>query len=181
MVFAHDTELALVSAAALINTAEEPDTLDTVEALAAFYEEQMWKGSRSGSERELADVRDLRPRLRGLWVAEVEELVAGVNALLREAEALPQVVRHDGFDWHLHATTHDEPLVTRMAVEAAMALVDVIRMGEADRLRVCAAPDCQAVFVDLSRNRSRRFHDVTCSNRVAAAAYRARQSEEQTP
>lgn len=180
MVFAHDTELALVSAAALINTAEDPDTLDTVAALTAFYEEQQWKGSRAGSARELADVRALRPRLHALWVAGVEDLVAGVNALLREAGALPQVVRHDGFDWHLHATTHDEPLHTRMAVEAAMALVDVIRMGEMDRLRVCGAQDCDAVLVDLSRNRSRRFHDVTCGNRVAAAAYRARQSAEET-
>lgn len=178
MIFAHDTELALVSAAALVSTAADPDTLDTVQALAAFYEEQGWKGVRSGSARELSDVRALRPRLRRLWEADTQEMVDGVNTLLREARALPQVVRHDGFDWHLHATTHDEPLATRMAVEAAMALVDVIRMGETDRLRVCAAPDCDAVFVDLSRNRSRRYHDVTCSNRMAAAAYRARRQEE---
>ena len=62
----------------------------------------------------------------------------------------------------------------RMAVEAAMAFVDVIRMGELDRLRVCAAEDCSDVVVDLSKNRSRRFCDSGCGNRANVAAYRAR-------
>jgi predicted RNA-binding Zn ribbon-like protein len=178
MDFAHDTEVALMTAAALINTAGEPDTLSTVQDLTAFYRDQGWTGSRVGDTSELEQVRALRPRLRALWVAEVEELVEGVNALLREAQALPQVVRHGGYDWHLHATGQHQPLSTRMSVEAAMALVDVIRMGESQRLRVCVAPDCDDVFMDLSRNRSRRFSDVTCSNRVAAAAYRSRQSDQ---
>ena len=41
-----------------------------------------------------------------------------------------------------------------------MAFVDVIRTGELDRLRVCAADDCDDVLVDLSKNRSRRFCDA---------------------
>lgn len=63
-----------------------------------------------------------------------------------------------------------------MAVEAAMALADVLRADELQRLRVCEADDCQDVHVDLSRNRSRRFCSTTCGNRVAAAAYRERQA-----
>ena len=176
MVFAHDTEEALRAAATLVNTAEDPDSLTTTDELASFYAELGWKGRRDGTAQELAEVRALRPRLRHLWTADLEEQVQQVNTLLREARALPQVVRHDGFDWHLHATTHDEPLATRMAVEAAMGLVDVLRMGETARLRVCEAVECDRVFVDLSRNRSRRYCDVTCSNRMAAAAYRARQT-----
>jgi predicted RNA-binding Zn ribbon-like protein len=61
-----------------------------------------------------------------------------------------------------------------MAVEAAMALVDVIRSGEIDRLRTCAAGDCNDVLIDLSKNRSKRFCSVTCGNRANMAAYRAR-------
>jgi predicted RNA-binding Zn ribbon-like protein len=177
MVFAHDTEEALIAAAALSNTALEPDSLTTVEELDAFYEECGWKGRHSRSAAELRDVRSLRPTLRSLWLAEVEDQVAGINTLLREADALPQVVRHDGFDWHLHATTHEAPLATRMAVEAAMAMVDVIRMGERQRLKVCEALGCDCIFVDLSRNRSRRYCSTACSNRMAAAAYRERQSD----
>jgi predicted RNA-binding Zn ribbon-like protein len=59
-------------------------------------------------------------------------------------------------------------------VEAAMAMVDVIRMGELGRLQTCAAADCDDVLVDLSKNRSRRFCGTSCANRTNVAAYRAR-------
>lgn len=177
MVFAHDTEEALTCAAALVNTGVEPDSLTSVKALDAFYVEGGWKGHHASDEVELAEVRALRPRLRAMWIADVEKQVECVNNLLREAAALPQIVRHDEFDWHLHATTHEQPLATRMAVEAAMAMVDVLRMGETERLKLCDAQGCEYIYADLSRNRSRRYCSVACSNRMAAAAYRDRKSE----
>ena len=97
-----------------------------------------------------------------------------VNELLREASALPQLVKHDEWEYHLHATQPGQPLWQRMAVEAAMAFGDLIRTGSLDRLRVCEADDCEDVLVDLSKNRSKRFCDASCGNRMAAAAYRAR-------
>jgi predicted RNA-binding Zn ribbon-like protein len=63
-----------------------------------------------------------------------------------------------------------------MAVECAMALVDVIRAGELDRLKLCDAEDCDDVLVDLSKNRSRRFCHGGCGNRANVAAYRARKA-----
>ena len=71
----------------------------------------------------------------------------------------------------------EAPLVDRMAVEAAMALTDVIRMKELARLEICAAEDCNDVLVDLSKNRSRRFCSTACSNRTNMAAFRARKSQ----
>ncbi len=57
-----------------------------------------------------------------------------------------------------------------------MALAFVIAAGERYRLATCAAPDCDRVLVDLSRNRSHRYCDSrTCGNRLHVAAYRARQ------
>ena len=100
--------------------------------------------------------------------------MASVNRLLAEAHAVPQLVKHDGWDYHLHATPPDAPLATRMAVEAAMAVSDVVRAGELSRLRVCEYPGCASVVVDLSRNRSKRYCDGGCGNRAAVAAYRAR-------
>ncbi|MDQ1465240.1 MAG: hypothetical protein QOC73_2181, partial [Actinomycetota bacterium] len=113
---------------------------------------------------------------RQLWQLSEEQLVNVVNELLREAAALPQLVRHDAWDYHLHATPPDAPLATRMAVEAAMAFVDVIRSKEATRLRICEYPGCGNVVVDLSKNRSKRFCEAGCGNRAAVAAYRARRS-----
>jgi predicted RNA-binding Zn ribbon-like protein len=83
-------------------------------------------------------------------------------------------MRHDGLDWHIHAVPADAPLDRRVAVEAAMAMVDVIRADELSRLSVCADERCEGLVLDLSRNRSRRFCSTACSNRNAVAAYRAR-------
>jgi predicted RNA-binding Zn ribbon-like protein len=180
MLFAHDTEVALRGAAALVNTAATlPDDLDdltTREQLDAFVEEWGWTGSRTHDDEELAEVRALRPRLRQIWTSDPDDAVQLVNRLLAEAGALPQLVRHDGWSWHLHATRPEAPLATRMAVEAAMALVDVIRSDELARLRICAADDCADVVVDLSKNRSKRYCDGGCGNRANVAAYRARRS-----
>ena len=180
MLFAHDTEVALRGAAALVNTAAtlstDHDDLTTVADLDTFVREWGWTGSRTRDRAELDAVRALRPRLRALWTVDTEEAVTIVNQLLAEAGALPQLVRHDEWSWHLHATPPEAPLATRMAVEAAMAMVDVIRADELDRLRVCAADDCEDVVVDLSRNRSKRYCDGTCGNRANVAAYRARRA-----
>jgi predicted RNA-binding Zn ribbon-like protein len=174
VLFAHDTEVALAAAAALVNTAQDTDELGTVEELDAFVARWGWTGSRRGTVPELREVQALRLRLRALWHADEEQAVAIVNELLRDFHALPQLVKHDDWDYHIHAAPPDAPLAARMAVEAAMAMVDVIRMKELDRLRVCAAPDCDDVHVDLSKNRSRQYCTTRCSNRVNVAAFRAR-------
>lgn len=180
MIFAHDTEVALAAAAALVNT-ESDGGLDTVEELDAFVAQWGWTGSRRRSKAELAAVQALRPRLRQVWHADKDAAVVIVNALLREGSALPHLVKHDEWDYHLHATAPDQPLADRMMVEAAMAFVDVIRTDELDRLRVCAADDCADVLVDLSKNRSRRFCDQGCGNRANVAAYRARRRTATSP
>lgn len=174
MLFAHDTEVALAAVAALVNT-EENGGLDTVAELGEFVTHWGYTGTQRRNRAELEAVQALRPRLRAVWLADVHEAVTITNALLREGSALPQLVAHDGWDYHLHATDSDAPLADRMAVEAAMAFVDVIRTGELDRLRVCVADDCESVLVDLSKNRSRRFCDFGCGNKANVAAYRARQ------
>jgi predicted RNA-binding Zn ribbon-like protein len=182
VIFAHDTEVALAAAAALVNTGRgEPDQLPDQPALDSFVGEWGWTGSRSRDQAELDAVRALRPRLARLWELAVDDAVMLVNAMLREAGALPQLVKHDGWDYHLHATSALVPLADRMAVEAAMAFTDVIRSGQLDRLRPCAAPDCDNVHVDLSKNRSRRFCGTTCANRVNVAAYRSRQAGRPAP
>ena len=119
----------------------------------------------------------LRERLRIFWSATPDEAAVLVNDLLREHRALPQLVRHDDYGWHFHAVPPDAALAARMAVEAAMALADVLRAGEWDRLATCGAEGCEGVLVDLTRNRSRRFCGTTCGNREAAARYRERLRE----
>jgi predicted RNA-binding Zn ribbon-like protein len=175
VVFTQDTEAALLAAVALVNSGSAPDTMTTVDELAAYLDEHEFTGTRAGDAAELASVRALRPRLRELLTADRDTAAGLVNDLLGEEHALPQLVRHGEHDWHVHAVAPDAPLATRIAVEAAMAMIDVIRADEMSRLDVCADPDCDGLVLDLSRNRSRRFCSTACTNRAAVAAYRARQ------
>ncbi|MEZ5214908.1 MAG: CGNR zinc finger domain-containing protein, partial [Microbacterium sp.] len=114
-----------------------------------------------------------------LWSVDRDGAVPLVNAMLRDGRALPQLVIHDGFDWHIHATEPDAPLSVRMLVEAAMAFVDVIRSDQWDRVRICEADDCASVYVDFSKNGSKRYCDTgNCGNRMNVIAYRRRKAEE---
>ena len=176
VLFTHDTEMSLGAAAALVNTGlQAQEELPDHASLAAFAAHWRWTGAEV-QPGDLEAVRALRPRLAGLWRVGEEGAVDIVNAMLREAQALPQLVRHDEFDYHLHAIDRSAPLADRIAVETAMAMVDVIRADEMGRLAVCADPTCDGVVLDLSRNRSRRYCSPTCGNRVAVAAYRARRA-----
>ena len=175
MRFAHDTEVALAAAAALVNTGRSgKELLPDLESLDEFVTTWGWTGERTRQKSELEAVRALRPRLARLWDVSEDAAADLVNTLLRQADALPQLVKHDGWGYHVHATPQDAPLADRMAVEAAMAFTDLIRAGQLDRRKVCAAPDCDNVHIDLSKNSSRRFCSTACSNRVNVAAYRTR-------
>jgi len=177
VIFAHDTEHGLIEVAALVNTARaNHEGLPDLAALDGFVRTWGWTGRRDRDEAELRAVRALRPRLREIWEVDEDRVVAIVNQLLRDGNALPQLVKHDSWDYHLHATPSDAPLATRMAVDAAMAIFEVVRTKELARLRICEFPGCNDVVVDLSKNRSKRYCDGSCGNRAAVAAYRARKA-----
>jgi predicted RNA-binding Zn ribbon-like protein len=177
MLFPHDTEVALAATVALVNTSRDgKEELRDVAALERMLRAAGRTLGRPCGQPELDGMRRLRRLLAGFWEMSVDEAAARVNALLRDARALPQLVRHGGWDYHIHAVPPQAPLADQLAVEAAMAFADVIRSGQFDRLRICAAVDCDDVLVDLSKNRSRRFCGTACANRVNVAAYRTRRA-----
>lgn len=178
MVFTHDTEESLQAAVALVNAADPPVTISTVEDLDAFFVRHGYTGRHDRTQAELDEVLGLQPRLRELLLADRDTAAGLVNDMLATAGAVPRLVRHPPLDWHIHAVPADAPLAGRILVETAMAMVDVIRDDELSRLAVCADSDCEGIVLDLSRNRSRRFCSVTCSNRNAQAAHRARRADQ---
>jgi predicted RNA-binding Zn ribbon-like protein len=178
MLFAHDTTAALVLAADLVNLEELPDT----GALEVWLDKHAVGPRPQPTDADVARLLALRPRLRAIWEAartSGTEHVAGlINDMLRGANARPWLVDHGGgYGWHLHVTDPDARLDHRIAAQAAFALADLVRLRETERLRQCEAPPCEAVFVDLSKNRSRRYCDTgNCGNRQHVQAYRARRA-----
>lgn len=179
MHFAPDTDLNLEFAVTLCNTVagatkSGEDELSTIDQLDAIVTGVGFSGRVDHDAAELAEVRITRGRIREVWTMDRVDAVAEVNVMLRDAVALPQLVKHEPFDWHIHATTDVAPLAERMLVEVAMALIDVIRSDEMHRLRACAAPDCEGVLVDLSRNGSKQYCSIRCGNRMNQIAHRER-------
>ena len=178
MIFAPDIEASLHSVVNLLNTeVQVVDMLSTVQDLDEFLAAEGFTGPRAGNQAELRSIRQLRAQQKGIWTGTEDEAVFHVNQILRNANAQPQLVKSGQLGYHLHATTTSTPLYDRMAVDAAMALAEVIRDSGLSRLRICASSDCQAALLDLSRNRSKRFCDTgNCANREHVRAYRARKS-----
>lgn len=174
MLFADDTTAGLVSAVALVNSAVDPDSLLTPADVADFYTGHGYTGRHDGTGAEVERLRAIRPRLRALLSADPDAVVRQVNEVLAEARALPRLVRHGDTDWHLHAVGDEEPLPTRVLVETAMAMIDLVRAGELSRIGTCADERCDGLVLDLTRNRSRRYCSTACTNRNAVAAYRRR-------
>ncbi|MBC7592080.1 MAG: CGNR zinc finger domain-containing protein [Salinibacterium sp.] len=179
MHFAPDTEDTLLFTVALANT--DPgasksglDEISSTAQLTALLDAHSYSGHFDRDAAELASVVETRTLLRTVWSLPRDDAVADVNRMLRDAGALPFLVRHEPFDWHLHATESDAPLAERIRVEVSLAIVDVIRSGETGRMRVCEARDCEGLLLDLSRNGSKRFCSVRCGNRMNQLAFRER-------
>ena len=118
--------------------------------------------------------------LRGVFEAvsadAVDDAARQVNALLIRTGARPELERHDGQPWHLHFHAADNSLPDGWAAGCATGLAVVLGSDGCDRLGVCTAPRCDRVYVDISRNGTRRYCSTSCQNRVKTAAFRARLS-----
>ncbi|SFD38003.1 CGNR zinc finger domain-containing protein [Streptomyces aidingensis] len=184
MLINHDTRCALDHAVDLLNTApddEAPEGLPDVASLRQFVTVRSVSGVRVEAlgDGDVRAVRAVRERFAGVFAARTDREAAElINDLVAEAGTTPQLTDHDGHDWHVHYFAPGASLADHLAADCGMALGFLVVAGERERLRRCEAPDCGRAFVDLSRNRSRRYCDSrTCGNRLHVAAYRARQRE----
>ncbi|MEV3855676.1 CGNR zinc finger domain-containing protein [Streptomyces sp. NPDC050095] len=186
MLITHDTRCALDTVVDLVNTAPDSeagdagsDTLASVAALADFVEKHDISDVGVLAEPDLATVRDIRARFAQVFAAPDPHSAATViNDLVAAAGTTPRLTDHDGYDWHIHYFAPGASVADHLAADCGMALAFFVVAGEQERLRRCEAPDCRHAFVDLSRNRSRRYCDSrTCGNRLHVAAYRARRKE----
>jgi len=152
---------------------DDPRTL--AEFLAAHRE---WFARRtrltlSAPERET--VADLGRRVRAVVEAGSEQAVIDrLNELLGCAQVHPRMTNHDG-TLHVHYSREGAPAVEQLTTTVAVGMAMLVTRYGWARLGICGAEDCQGVFIDTSRNNSRRFCSETCASRASVAAYRARQ------
>lgn len=124
---------------------------------------------------DVVQIAELSQCLRNTASATTDqESVDRLNALLHQCKPVPRATNHDG-RMHLHYSDDDAPLVEQLGATVAMAFANVVVRHGRDRIGLCAATDCAHVFVDTSRNRSRRYCSETCASRTTVSAYRKRQ------
>jgi predicted RNA-binding Zn ribbon-like protein len=159
----------------LVNTWDvlepDPEQLRDASALKRFLERRGYRGGLRTTSRDLAQVRALRDSLRAAFTAEDEEAaVRELNGVLRASAAKPQFER-SGQEWGVRWVGRVSDSV---ATATAMSLLEAIRDDGWDRFGICAGAPCCCVFVDRSKNRSRRFCSDLCADRVAQALHRGR-------
>ena len=160
------------------NVAADEEQLGSVVALIEFAADH---GLETGSvtAEDLERVRLARSVLRAAIVTDDEgETVAQLNLLLAASRPRPRLVDAGGDTWAFEYADPDAGLADRILATATGQLLEEIRVHGMHRFSTCDSSTCDDVFVDKSRNHSRRFcsPDV-CGNREAQRAYRARQAK----
>jgi len=99
--------------------------------------------------------------------------LALVNEETRRAFARRALVAGDdglAWDWS------EEIVLDRPLWPVCQSLADLLTGQRVSRIRQCAAPDCQALFVDASKNGSRRYCSTAgCGTAERVRRFRARQ------
>lgn len=177
MDFVHYSDRCMQAAADLVNTRGHPsgrELMGTPELAREFLAAHDFSGVENVSADDLAELHAARGRLEEVFYAPDEGSATGlVNDLLERYEVRPHLTDHDG-RWHFHYAPEEATLGRRVAADVVMGLAALIAEFGFERLGVCAADGCGDVFVDTSRNRSRRYCNEGCSSRTNVAAFRAR-------
>ncbi len=181
-------------AVALVNTApyeRQEDLLTTRDQLRALLLAHDEPGPVDIHDRDLADARQARDALRGVFSAhesnesnESNESDQNVAALLNDLlarTAQPRLVEHEGVPLHLHVDPPGTSWGGWLAASGAMALALLIAEHGTDVLGRCDAPGCAHVLLRTGPGPARRFCDNACASRTRVAAYRARQAQHHEP
>ncbi len=181
MDYSHYNDQPVQMAVDLVNTFSTvtgEDKLISPENVSLFVSgaEANWCGPGWAPEEEdLHEVRALRTRLRSVFEAETAADAADIiNSILSDVGATPRLSLH-GEGPHLHFEAKGESPARWLGAITAMGLSAAMIEGGFERFGRCNSSTCDDVYVDTSRNKSRRNCSETCTTRENVAAYRSRQ------
>lgn len=181
MYFNHYTNRPVELAVQLVNTCQAGDDqmakADDLNRLLEGYRD-LWEGvAQPPKASELEAIHRLRDSLRTVMLSPNDATASDhVNAILSDYGAVPRVSLHNG-EPHLHFEPVNATMTSWLGTTTAMGLAAVIVENGVDRFGTCNASDCDDVYVDTSRNRSRLHCTTTCSTREAVAAHRKRKNK----
>jgi predicted RNA-binding Zn ribbon-like protein len=139
------------------------------------------RAARSAAEagRALARVREVREAIFSIFADRAAGRRPGREALDVLEAALPGALGRlrivpagEGFAW---GWRRDEGALDAMLWPVIRSAADLLTSGDLPRVRRCASPTCAWLFLDRSRNGTRRWCDMTvCGNREKARRFHRR-------
>ena len=157
---------------AVANTAhQEHDELTDADSVRAWWRDLGAPADHEATAENVAPLRTLRALIRGLALRNngIEPDLTGTSAL----EALPLRLDLRG----LPSLRAGQPgdLARDIGAATIAALLRATARPDWSRVKACRGEDCRWVFVDGSRNCSRRWCAMAnCGNRAKMAAFRSR-------
>jgi predicted RNA-binding Zn ribbon-like protein len=126
--------------------------------------------------RHAQESLDLALSLQRIFFALGSERVPEAIALLNMMLGKYPSALHLSVDepWSLHYHDHTLPAHAGWSTGCAAALASFVSSGHWAYLGTCEAIACDRVFLDSTRNTSRRFCSVRCQNREKVRAFRRR-------
>ena len=136
----------------------------------------------ANAQRVLASTRELREALAAVlyaWMDRAKPPATALDTLQRyfHAAAAQRRLRAAGpqLDW---SWTGAEQQAEIPLWKLAQSAADLLLSSDAERVKDCGDPTCRWLFLDLSKNHTRRWCDMkTCGNRMKARRYQARLQE----
>ncbi len=87
------------------------------------------------------------------------------------------VSQENSFSWDWHENS-DTDRLQRISWQVVRSAADLLTSDKLRDVRACAAEDCRWLFLDISKNHSRRWCDMqTCGNQAKARRHYNRQHE----
>ena len=128
------------------------------------------------SEADVKALRRQRERVRLVLEGSDEDAERALGQLVDSAAIRPQLSLTSGA-WRLSYEAAKSGPANRVAAIAVAGLATALAEDGRERFGICSKDGCRDVYVDTSKNRSRRYCSDSCSNRANVAAFRARQKE----
>jgi predicted RNA-binding Zn ribbon-like protein len=173
-----EIELTLDVMTALVNRQRGPDGHDH-RPTRAILDDAGFTGAAAAPQ---AAIHRLERRMASLFSlfdalaeAETVDVVPAINAELASLPIAPALTDHTGEGLHVHWTRSTARFDDQVVADILMALARELTDHGTARLGRCGATDCDDLFFDVTRNRSRRFcADPRCASRTHTAEHRAR-------
>jgi predicted RNA-binding Zn ribbon-like protein len=136
----------------------------------------------ASSARALQQAKDLRESAAQLLYAMVDHLEPPIESVLKLDRYLHAMQANRSLRWTPSGIkslwpSEDDPRLPLWLLTQSAA--DLVTSEAADSVRACAAPGCRWLFLDASRNHTRRWCDMKiCGNRMKARRFKAQQRAE---